>query len=106
MNILFYPIVIILLIFGDVLLFAQSSDIRIFAILFLYIFFVKKYRIKSTITYILALFFLFLAFIQFIFSNQNIFIDPGPASPISERMAVWVFLFMIIGIVHKWKSEP
>lgn len=93
---------ILLLILWDVFLFAVSSDLRIFGILALYVFFVKTLRLKSNVTFALSLILLIFAYVQFIFSNPVLFITPG--TPIAEKTAVWVFLLMVVGIIQKWKE--
>lgn len=103
MRKLFY-IFILLLIISDIVLFTLSSDIRIFGILFIYIFFVKLLKLKSNASFVFSLIFLVLAYSSFIFSDVTYFANPGPNIPFSEKAAVWTFLFMIIGIVQKWKE--
>ncbi len=93
---------ILLLILGDIFLFAVSSDFRILGILILYAFFIKVLKLKSNATFFLSLILLILAYVQFLFSNPIVFITPGV--PIAEKTAVWVFLFMVIGIIQKWKE--
>lgn len=90
------------LILGDVFLFAVSSDLRIWGILILYAFFVKTLKLKSGAAFVLSLILLVFAYIQFLFSNPIVFITPG--APTAERTAVWVFLFLVIGIIQKWRE--
>lgn len=98
----FFYFFILLLILGDVFLFAVSSDLRIFGILATYAFFVKTLKLKSNSAFILSLILLILSYLQFIFSNPVIFITPGV--PYSEKTAVWVFLFLVVGIIQKWRE--
>lgn len=99
---IFSYILILSLILADVFLFALSSDPRIFGILILYIFFIKTLKYKSNATFALSLVLLILAYIQFLFSKPIVFITPG--EPVAEKTAVWVFLFIVIGIVQKWRE--
>lgn len=93
---------ILSLIVGDIFLFAVSSDIRILGILILYVFLIKILKLKSNATFALSLILLILAYVQFIFSNPVIFETPG--TPHAEKTAVWTFLFMVIGIIQKWRE--
>ncbi len=93
---------ILSLILGDVFLFTESSDLRIFGILILYVFFVKTLKLKSNVTFALSFILLIFAYIQFLFSNPVVFITPG--APNAEKTAVWTFLFMVIGIIQKWRE--
>lgn len=98
----FVCLFILLLILGDVFLFTVSSDVRIFGVLILYAFFVKTLKLKSNAAFTLSLTLLILAYIQFLFSNPVIFATPG--APYSEKTAVWVFLFLVVGIIQKWRE--
>lgn len=99
-----YYTLIFLLILGDVFLFKESSDIRIFGLVFVYLFFLTFLKLKSKETFIFALAFLIEAYIQFLFSNRAYFLNPDTAAPPSERLAVWTFLFLVIGIIQKWRE--
>lgn len=91
---------------GDVFLFMESSDIRIFTLIFIYIIFIKINNIKSSTTLFFSLILLLLAYVEFIlFSNPNYFLNPETASPVSERTAVWTFLLLIIGLIQKWREQ-
>lgn len=100
----FYYILIFLLILGDIFLFRESSDIRIFGLVFAYLFFSIFLKLKSKETFLFALAFLVGAYIQFLFSNRAYFLNPETAAPPSERLAVWTFLFLVIGIIQKWRE--
>lgn len=96
-----YPL-ILSLILGDIFLFTVSSDIRIFGILAIYAFFIKTSKLKSNATFTLSLILLILSYIQFLFSNPIVFITPG--APTAEKTAVWTFLFLVVGVVQKWRE--
>lgn len=99
---IFSYLFILVLVLWDIFLLAVSSDIRIFGILILYAFFVKTLKLKSNVAFILSLILLFLAYVQFLFSNPIVFITPG--EPVAEKTAVWVFLFLVVGIIQKWRE--
>lgn len=68
---------------------AENSDIRLFPLLFLWIITTKVFRFKSDMTLKLALGFLGLLFLIFVFSRGSI---------AGERVAVWIYFFLWIGI--------
>jgi len=90
------------LVLGDIFLFTLSTDLRIFGILILYAFFVKILKLKSNVAFSFSLVLLILAYVQFVFSNPVVFIAPG--APSAEKTAVWTFLFMVVGIIQKWRE--
>lgn len=98
----FFYFFILSLVVGDIFLFAVSSDLRILGILILYVVFVKTLKLKSSVALALALTLLIFAYVQFIFSSSVVFITPG--SPLAEKTAVWVFLFLVAGIIQKWRE--
>lgn len=98
----FSYIFILSLIFGDVFLFTLSSDLRILGILIIYAFFIKTFKLKSNAAFALSLILLVFAYVQFLFSNPIVFITPG--APVAEKTAVWVFLFLVVGIIQKWRE--
>jgi hypothetical protein len=106
MNILFYPLLILLLILSDVFLFLESSDIRIIGIVCIYILCIKVAKLTSIMTFLVSLVLLLIAFILFIFSDVGVFINPGILPVPAERMAVWTFLFIVVGILQQWTDKP
>lgn len=90
-----FTIVIVSLILSDVFFIFGSSDIRIFAFLTLYIFISFLYKSKYKLTLSLCVFFLVVLFILFIKSG---------ASEKTEEVAVWLVLFLAVGIVQQWKE--
>ena len=100
----FYLVLIFLLFLGDIFLFKESSDIRIFGLLLVYALFIKIHKPKSSTTLFFSLILLVLAYIQFIFSNTSYFLNPDTAAPTSERTAVWSFLVFVVGIIQQWKE--
>lgn len=105
MNKFLFILFILILILADMLLFRESSDIRILLIILIYEVFVKVLKLKSNVTFIFALIFLLMGYFQFIFSDTAYFVNPGPNIPFSEKSAVWTFLFMGIGIIQKWREQ-
>lgn len=100
----FLYLFILLLILVDILFFTLSSDIRIFGILLIYILSVVFLKLKSNVSFVFSLVFLLLGYFSFIFSDVTYFANPGPNIPFSEKAAVWTFLFIVIGIIQKWKE--
>ncbi len=88
-------ILIIGVIVIDSLFFDISSDFVIFGTLMIYGIFVHIIQIKSKITFFFCLGLLTAMFISFIFSQ---------ASNPTEKLSVWLFLFLIIGIIQKWRE--
>lgn len=95
---------VIILMVLDVFLFPISADIRIFTILGVYIVLALRYRVSSNTTFSIALVLLIIAYTQFLFTDQKIFDNPGPVPPLCERTAVWVYLFLVIGVIQKWRE--
>lgn len=77
----------------DFLNYQDNSDMRLFFLLTLGILVSRVLRLKSDATFKLAIFFLVLLFVFFIFSR---------ASGITERIAVWLYFILIIGIVQQF----
>lgn len=97
-----HTLLILGLILGDVFLFSISSDIRIFGILFLYIVLTKRLRWSSQTTFTLTLVLFLLSFILYLFTDQAKFHQPR--IPATERLAVWVYLLMVVGVIQKWRE--
>lgn len=89
-------ILIAVFIFVDFFFIKVSSDIVIFGILLLYGIFVKMFQIKSRRTFLLCLGLLIAMFINFLFTGTSI--------P-TEKAAVWLVLFMALGIFQQWRES-
>lgn len=87
--------VIYLSIFTDIIFIPDSSDLRTFAILGIYIASVRLYKLKSKATYIWCLVLLGIMYLLFLLTQ---------ASPKTEKAAVWLVLFWIIGIIQQWRE--
>lgn len=72
-----------------------SSDAITFGVLLSYIALSRVYRWTSRITYLICIGLLIAMFISFIFSYTSI---------ATEKLAVWLFLFLLIGIIKAWKE--
>lgn len=82
-------------IFVDIFFIPGSSDARIFSILILYWLAARVYKLKSQFNFYLAFGLLTLTYIEYILS--------GPSAE-TEKAAVWFVLFLLIGIIAKWKE--
>lgn len=83
-------------IFVDIFFVKTSSDMVIFGILLVYGIFVKMFQIKSRRTFLLCLALLAAMFINFLFTGTSVS---------TEKAAVWLVLFMVLGIFQQWR-EP
>lgn len=72
-----------------------SSDIVIFGALLLYGFFIKIFKIMSTFTFLFCLGLLVLMYILYLFTGPSIS---------TEKAAVWLVLFMAMGILQQWRE--
>lgn len=88
-------VLLIGIIFVDSLFVKTSSDFVTFGILLLYGVFAKAYQWKSRETFLLCLGLLSAMFISFVFSYASIS---------TEKLTVWLYLFLIVGIIQRWKE--
>lgn len=95
---------ILLLIFLDVLFFEKSSDFRTFPILLLYIFMIFRFKIRSTGTFIICLILFVWMYIHFIISSPQAYDAQYPLIPLGEKLAVWLYLLLAIGVVQKFRE--
>jgi len=95
---------ILLLIFVDVLFFEKSSDYRTFPILLLYIFMIYRFKIRSAGTFIICLILFAVMYIHFILSSPQAYEAQYPQIPLGEKLAVWLYLFLVIGVVQKFRE--
>ena len=87
---------VLVFIFIDTFFIKASSDIVIFGILLLYGIFVKMFQITSRRTFLLCLGLLIAMFINFL--------STGTSIP-TEKAAVWLVLFMALGIFQQWRES-
>lgn len=91
-------IVLVLLavyIFVDIFFVKASYDLVIFGILLLYAIFVKILQIKSKLTFLFCLGLLTIMSVNYFLSS---------ASVSTEKAAVWLILFLVIGVIQQWKE--
>lgn len=103
-NKFFHVVPIILLILGDVLFFQKSSDWRTFPILIFYVFLILCFKLRANTTFFICLFLFLLIYIHFVFSPLSVFESQYPVLPAGEKIAVWLYLFLVIGVVQKWRE--
>ena len=80
---------------ADSLSSGKSSDLLIFGILALYWLASKIYKTSSKITFYFCLLLLGIMFIEFLLL--------GPV-PKTEKAAVWLVLFLLLGIIQQWRE--
>lgn len=86
---------LVVFIFVDIFFINMNLDILTFSVLLLYIIFIKIFRIKSRRTFLLCLALLMAMFIDFLFTGTSVS---------TEKAAVWLILFLIVGISQRWKE--
>ncbi|MBI2430649.1 MAG: hypothetical protein HYV39_01390 [Candidatus Levybacteria bacterium] len=72
-----------------------SSDFVIFSVLLLYGFFIKIFRIKSAFTFLLCLLLLVVMTIDYLSTGASIS---------TEKVAVWLILFLGVGVIQQWRE--
>ncbi len=95
---------IIIFILGDVLLFEKSSDWRTFPILFFYIFSIIRFKFKANTTFFICLLLFVLIYIHYSFSSPKTYESQYPVVPFGEKLAVWLYLFLVIGVIQKFRE--
>lgn len=88
-------VLLTIVIFIDIFSIKTNSDFVIFGILFVYIFFTKIFELKSKSTFLLCLGLLGSMFINYLLSGTSV--------P-TEKAAVWLVLFMVVGVIQQWKE--
>lgn len=79
----------------DSLFIIKESDIAYFGLLGLYIVFTRVFQTKSSSTFLLCLGVIGVMFISLVFSQ---------ASVRTEKLTVWFFLLMVVGILQQWRE--
>ncbi|QQG40422.1 MAG: hypothetical protein HYV37_02515 [Candidatus Levyibacteriota bacterium] len=72
-----------------------SSDFVIFSALLLYGIFIKIFQIKSTSTFLLCLLLLVEMSIDYLLTGASIS---------TEKAAVWLILFLGVGVIQQWRE--
>ena len=96
--------IIILLILGDALFFQLNSDWRTFPILIFYIFLIIRYKITANTTFLICLVLFLFMYVHYIFSPPAVFETQYPLAPFGEKIAVWLYLFLVIGVIQRWRE--
>lgn len=83
----------VFLLFAEIIFIASNSDLKYFGLVGLFIVISLFYKLSSKITFGLCLLLLSIMYISFIASLS---------SPVTEKAAVFIVLFMIVGIIQQW----
>lgn len=86
---------IFLSILGDIFFLKESSDVRIFGVILVYICSIWLYKLSSKLTFTFALWVLCVMFFLFLFTST---------SENTEKAAVWLFFLIAIGIFQQLKE--
>jgi len=95
---------IILLILGSALFFDRNSDWRTFPILIFYIFLIIRLKIPANTTFFICLVLFLFMYVHYIFSPPEAFLTQYPLAPFGEKIAMWLYLFLVIGVIQKWRE--
>lgn len=79
----------------DTIFIEGSSDTIIFGLLGIYAISIFLYKLKSRVALLFGLALLTITYVSFLIS--------GP-SPRTEKAAVWLFFFLLIGIIQQFKE--
>ena len=101
---LVFSSIIILPILWDAFFFERNSDWRTFPILIFYIFFVIRYKVTAKTTFLICLILFLFMYIHYIFSPPEVFNSQFPIVPFGEKMARWLYLFLVIGAMQRWRE--
>ncbi len=82
-------------ILGDIFYLAASSDFRFFGFVGAYALGARWYKLKSKVTFTFCLLLLCIMYILFLTTGTSVK---------TERAAVWLVLFWIVGIVQQWRE--
>lgn len=82
-------------VFADVFFLHFPSDWRFLFLIILWAYLTKLYKFRSVVTFKITLVFLGALLISFIFLN-DIYSN--------ERIATWIYLFLIFGLVQQFKE--
>ncbi len=90
--ILFIPLALLA---ADIFSSSANSDVKFFGITILFFITAFFYQLKSRVTFAICLVLLILMYINFLLSGT---------SDNTEKIAVWLFLFMVVGIMQQWRE--
>lgn len=77
----------------DLFYFQVSSDLRLFLLIALWVVVTRIYGLKSDSTFKLALGFLGLLFVFFIFNRND---------PVTDKITTWIYLLLIVGVIQQF----
>lgn len=83
-------------IFVDILFFKEASDLMFFGVVIIYLVFTKMFLLKSRLTFLISLALLIMMFFNYLFTAITIS---------TEKAAVWLVLFLVIGIIQQWREQ-
>ncbi len=86
---------LVTVIFADIIFLNKSSDLIIFSVLILYSVAIKIFNLKSRLAFFISLFLLVMMFSSYLFSGTSVS---------TEKAAVWLILFLAIGIIQQWRE--
>lgn len=89
------PLLVFVVIILDSYAKRSNSDVVFFGVVVLYVAYAKVYRIKSSVTYLLCI---------AIFSGMFMSFVSSQASNVTEKLVVWLFLFLVVGIIQGWNE--
>lgn len=98
----FFLCLLFFAIVAESIMFPVSSDIRFVAVIGFYLYLAKQYNLKSQATFIFVLFLFLFSYIFYVFTQTSAFYQT--TSPATEKAAVWVFLFFVLGVIQKWRE--
>ncbi len=96
LNQIFLMTLLYALVIVDALLLKAKSDLIIFSLIGIYVCFIKVYKLKSRSAFIFCLVLLLLMYIYFLLTGPGLH---------TEKTAVWLILFMIVGIIQQWREK-
>lgn len=86
---------VIFAIIADIVFFSTNLDVRLFTILSLYIGCVFFYKLRSTFTFAISLLLLGIMFVTLLITGTSV---------MTEKAAVWIFFFILVGIIQQTKE--
>ena len=86
---------VFLSVLGDIFYIPISSDFRFFGFLGVYAVSARKFKFKSNVTFLFCLMLLAIMYVLFLSTGTSVK---------TERAAVWLVLFWIVGTVQQWRE--
>lgn len=104
MKFLIFAPIIILFILWDTLLFQEKSDWRYFGIIIFYIFLIIRFKFTANTTFFICLVLFLFMYVHYITSSPEKFNSQLPPAPFGEKVAEWLYLFLVIGMIQRWRE--